>query len=1643
MKFTLDIIKMAIVKKLCNLVKQNILFIILLLNTLVVPVQGKELTKVTLDLFWQHQFEFAGFYAAVDQGYFRQAGIEVSFNELSSHDDTLQRVLSGEAQFGIAGIELLEGYHNGKEVKLLASYFRRSPLMLITQPEITSLKQLSGKAVLGAKKSWHFGGIREMLKFHRVKPDSLTAKQAENHFDAFKNKEAVAMIAFISNEPYELNRLKIPYRIYDPNQYANITLDFNLFTSSQFARLNPELVIKFTEAVNLGWHYALSHREEIVDLIIQRYNSQHKTKAALQFEADETSKLIMRDLYDIGSIDHSQLAMISEQLLANDLVDKLHNIDGLLINSEPAIATDPPDSQSRLQSDSSSHSAHLALWSQLSTEEKQFLKAHPRLKVQSEKNFPPYNFVSQGKPVGYSIDYLTLLEDIIKIKFDYVSGFSWTEYLEMLQNNKLDLMVNIAATPKRKKFASFSPPIVQTLSSIIVKQAQVKQLNSLEQFSGKKVAVIKNFLMEEMLQLFYPDIKLLPVDTTLEGLTLVANDVVDGYVGNIGVNNFFITQYHLPHLVPVVIIDNPHFQTVAHRIATNRNNHLLTSIINKAVRLVPEADILPISQKWFGSSTHIEFGNVLELTDKELAYLRKHPVMTVQNESNYPPFNFTSGGKALGYSIDFIKLIASKLGIKAEFIQKKHWHEYIEMLKNKELDVMANIIDNEARREFAIFTTPYIDSRHLLVSRKGELNHISRLSALAKKRIAIVSGFAISERIQQNLPGATFIELPDTQKALEAVADGHADVMIEMGAVVNYLIEKSFLANLEVTTVPATPNETVFQATPLSMATHKDNPLLLGLLQKAIDAISETELIHLRKAWIGVSKPAMVQVPLTAQERLYLKHKNTWKVMSKDLPPVSFINNNINQGFSIDLMNIIGKLLNIKLEFSQGQGPAKLKQLMNKEVDILLNVVNTGKGPKVARFTQPYIEARDVFIIKTNQRQIEARLGSFNGKTLAVIKGDANTYHIRENYPEIMLLEVSSTHKALLAVSEGRADGHVANELVASYFIQKSFITNLQTLPVIDAELFGNASLSMAVHENSRVLGNIINKTLLAIPEEQLIALRKKWFGQLSGASKNIITTSRQQKAWLVSHDQQTLYLPELGLPLSHKTKQGYQGIVPDFVNYFKQQLAVNWHEFDEDENTGQENPALGSDITIAHSQEAAIMADFLFSEPITSMPVVAVSGNPQFIYVADLNKLDSKTTGIVQGASYRQQIEISYPELNLVPFESMSAAVLAVNRGDVDLLLCPLAHCTYIMNELGANQLRIINQTEIKDQLHFAVRADWPELVEIINNVLANMPPQLKNSIYQRWSSREDVIIKVDYSLLWYLLTVALVIIGVVVVWNRKITNYAQKIAKAHQELKNTQQQLVQSEKMASLGTLSSGVAHEINNPTSFTYASVYMMKDEIKEIKTFLTELAGGEKADPKVIQAFDEKFAKLIELTETATEGTKRIKTIVNNLRTFTRLDSAEHQTTTITELIATTVNLVRTQYDDIEITTQFNAEPLVNCYPSKLAQVFMNLTVNACQAIETQKQQTPLKGVVSITTREEQQKLLICFSDNGCGMDEKTQQRIFEPFFTTKDVGSGTGLGMSISFGIIEEHQGHFEIDSTPGQGTRITIFLPLP
>lgn len=296
------------------------------------------------------------------------------------------------------------------------------------------------------------------------------------------------------------------------------------------------------------------------------------------------------------------------------------------------------------------------------------------------------------------------------------------------------------------------------------------------------------------------------------------------------------------------------------------------------------------------------------------------------------------------------------------------------------------------------------------------------------------------------------------------------------------------------------------------------------------------------------------------------------------------------------------------------------------------------------------------------------------------------------------------------------------------------------------------------------------------------------------------------------------------------------------------------------------------------------------------------------------------------------------------------------------------------------------------------------------------------------------------------FLLMIATVIVYSILNGHEKLYRQAQwatiTLEQQHAQLKATQAQLIQSEKMAGLGAMVAGIAHEINNPTNFVSLSSHTLEKDLTAFRTEVLDMLSGSEAD--TLRYFEEHFARFQQALTHITDGSTRIKTIVQDLRAFSRLDDAEKQEISLADALESTVRMVKTQYKrQIEFLTEYQPTRTITCYPAQLNQVFLNILVNACQSIQ-QRQADAAKsspGRIVIRLYENDRDLIVSFEDNGCGMTAEVQQKMFEPFFTTKPVGQGTGLGMSISYGIIEKHQGRIEVNSQVGTGTTILVCLP--
>jgi two-component system NtrC family sensor kinase len=270
-------------------------------------------------------------------------------------------------------------------------------------------------------------------------------------------------------------------------------------------------------------------------------------------------------------------------------------------------------------------------------------------------------------------------------------------------------------------------------------------------------------------------------------------------------------------------------------------------------------------------------------------------------------------------------------------------------------------------------------------------------------------------------------------------------------------------------------------------------------------------------------------------------------------------------------------------------------------------------------------------------------------------------------------------------------------------------------------------------------------------------------------------------------------------------------------------------------------------------------------------------------------------------------------------------------------------------------------------------------------------------------------------------------------------------ELAKSKTELERLQAQLVHTEKMASLGRLSAGIAHELNNPAGFIYGNVDILRDYLTDLAKLLKlydEIAlPGDSASLVAALKSEIKYEKLVgdlsSIIVDCREGAQRICDVVKNLRLFSRLDEAELKKVDIHEGIDSTIRLLSRYYGGgkIVLHRDYAELPSVNCYAGQLNQVWMNLLGNAAQALNGE-------GEVNISTRLEDDWITVVVSDSGAGITEEDLPRIFDPFFTTKPVGEGTGLGLSISYGIVERHGGAITVSSKVGSGTTFIVKIPV-
>lgn len=525
------------------------------------------LTPITVQLNWSHQFQFAGFYAAIQQGYYRDAGLEVQLAPWRPGVDMIDEVVSKRADFGVGYSSIIVDYAKGAPIKLVMASFQFSPMVLLSHEPVTELSQMSGKSVM------HVNNLQIktlIAKASEVIDEPMTEVVASGNLQDFIDRKVDLYGSYYTNEPYRLKQMGIPFFILDPKAYGIQSYGDLIFTHQKKTELAPDVVSRFREATIAGWEYAIQHQAEVVDYILLNYPV-NKSRDALLSEAQATTMYVKSGKAEVGEIDARKLLSTAAYAREAGVINcvELDNID------IKQLVFDPNQSL-------------------YTSAELEYIKAHPRIKIGNNTQWAPFEYIdSQGEYQGVASDYFKLMGEMLGIEFEPVRDKSWTQVKKMFQDGEVDLLTTVPVTTQSPVGSIYTEPYL----SFPIVLAAAKQLDYLDQYDrlkGQKVAVVKDSWPHESLAYFHPGVSPLLVDSVEEGLLSVINGRALGYSGSLAAINYTVKQHGLDGL-KIIGQSERRFELA---IGVHQDNELLHSIMEKTLARISQFERQKIYNDW-------------------------------------------------------------------------------------------------------------------------------------------------------------------------------------------------------------------------------------------------------------------------------------------------------------------------------------------------------------------------------------------------------------------------------------------------------------------------------------------------------------------------------------------------------------------------------------------------------------------------------------------------------------------------------------------------------------------------------------------------------------------------------------------------------------------------------------------------------------------------------------------------------------------------------------------------------------------------------------------------------------------------------------------------------------------------------------
>jgi len=538
---------------------------------------AESLEKVSLQLNWKYQFEYAGFIAAKEKGFYKAAGLDVDLIEYQPEINIIDDVLSQTANYGIHNSSVVIKDNKIVPITLIATYFHRSPLVLVTHKSIKLPRQLLGKTVMGTKTELANSSIGLLLKHFDITNNNTRFIPHTFNTDLFIENKVDAITAFRTNELYKLDASGIEYNVIDPADYGFIASALNVFTSRKEAIEHTQRTQQFIQASNKGWEYALAHPEEIIALILKKYSSE-KSIEALRYEVDVTRNMMLLDFFPIGKTSNDLSQRAVQQFTHSGILDTGQKLDRHLFKE--LIKKTKKDLT-------------------FSNEQIRYMENKKEFTMCVDPNWMPFEKVINGQHIGIAADIINNFKKKLPIPIHLVETNSWDESIFKTKARECDFLSLAASTPDRLKYMDFTSPHLN-LPLVMATTTEKFFIDNISSVKSEKLGVVKGYAAAEILRKRFKDINIVDVKSISDGLERVEKGELYGYIDNLmvianSIQKDFTGTLKISarleedlHLAIGTRNDEPQLHAIFEKLVTNINQNELQLIFNKWVSVKNE-----------------------------------------------------------------------------------------------------------------------------------------------------------------------------------------------------------------------------------------------------------------------------------------------------------------------------------------------------------------------------------------------------------------------------------------------------------------------------------------------------------------------------------------------------------------------------------------------------------------------------------------------------------------------------------------------------------------------------------------------------------------------------------------------------------------------------------------------------------------------------------------------------------------------------------------------------------------------------------------------------------------------------------------------------------------------------------------------